>query len=391
MTGEGKDSRDTGTGQALVPVSAIAGLAAEELDAVAAMFDPIIEKLRDWEYRADGAYARETWRAWRGDALKWCRWCIAHGRKAFPGNPQDVAEFLVEAARAGAALTSVVRYASSIGQVHRAAELPDPCRDTHQTVALALRKIRRAKAEARASRPRQAVPLRKEDREALVAALGWTDQQQSVRMLSPTDVRDIALIRTLYDGLFRRSEIVSLRISDLSFERDGTALVLLGRAKNDQEGRGSLRFLRKTTVTWLKRWLRYVNAADLVRARAAAKAAKLPLPDAVDNQDRPIFRRVRAHGHVGPDALAGYSVNLVLQRAGERAQIGKRLSGHSARIGAAQDLDAAGATLLEIMRAADWRSPASPARYVERADAKRGAMARMAEAEEAGQSKLKGR
>lgn len=379
-------------GRAIIPVGPRVGLPGEELDVIAEMLDPIIEKLRGWHDRAEFAYSDETWRAWRGDARKWCRWCIARGRRAFPAEPQDVADFLIEAARAGAALTSVVRYASSIGHLHRAAELPDPCRDDKkQTVHLALRTIRRVKAEARASRPRQAVPLRKEDREALVASLGWTDEEKSVRILSPADVRDIALIRTLYDGLFRRSEIVSLRISDLSFERDGTALVLLARAKNDQEGRGSLRFLRKTTVTWLERWLRYVHAADLERARAAAKAAHKPLPDVVDNQDRPLFRRVRAHGHVGPDALSGYSVNLILQRAGERAEIGKRLSGHSARIGAAQDLDAAGATLLEIMRAADWRSPASPARYVERADAKRGAMARMAAAEEAGESKLKGR
>jgi hypothetical protein len=51
------------------------------------------------------------------------------------------------------------------------------------------------------------------------------------------------------------------------------------------------------------------------------------------------------------------------------------ISGHSARVGMAQDLVAGGADLPAVMQAGRWKSPTMPARYAERLLAKRGAMA----------------
>jgi len=52
------------------------------------------------------------------------------------------------------------------------------------------------------------------------------------------------------------------------------------------------------------------------------------------------------------------------------------VSGHSCRIGMAQDLTASAFGLPEIMQAGRWRSPAMVARYTERLTAARGAVAR---------------
>jgi hypothetical protein len=57
-----------------------------------------------------------------------------------------------------------------------------------------------------------------------------------------------------------------------------------------------------------------------------------------------------------------------------------RISAHSTRIGAAQDLTAAGAALPEIMIAGGWRSPQMPAHYSRKLDARKGAMRRWLEA-----------
>lgn len=54
-----------------------------------------------------------------------------------------------------------------------------------------------------------------------------------------------------------------------------------------------------------------------------------------------------------------------------------RISAHSTRIGAAQDLTAAGAALLEIMVAGGWKSPQMPAHYSRKLDARHGATRRM--------------
>ena len=53
------------------------------------------------------------------------------------------------------------------------------------------------------------------------------------------------------------------------------------------------------------------------------------------------------------------------------------LSGHSLRVGFAQDLTAAGEGLAAICQAADWSSPAMPTRYAEALAARSGAVARL--------------
>ena len=56
--------------------------------------------------------------------------------------------------------------------------------------------------------------------------------------------------------------------------------------------------------------------------------------------------------------------------------LGDGFSAHSARVGMAQDLSAAGAELPELMTAGRWDSPTMPARYTEAQAAGRGAVAR---------------
>ena len=54
----------------------------------------------------------------------------------------------------------------------------------------------------------------------------------------------------------------------------------------------------------------------------------------------------------------------------------RRVSAHSTRVGAAQDLVAAGFDLPAIQQAGGWKSPVMVARYAERLLAERGAVAR---------------
>ena len=75
--------------------------------------------------------------------------------------------------------------------------------------------------------------------------------------------------------------------------------------------------------------------------------------------------------------------NLSADRIGRRikaatrmAGLGDGFSGHSPRVGMAQDLSAAGAELPELMTAGRWNSPAMPAKYTEAQPGGRGAVAR---------------
>jgi integrase len=75
------------------------------------------------------------------------------------------------------------------------------------------------------------------------------------------------------------------------------------------------------------------------------------------------------------------TVSDILKRRAEQAGIDalsvKRLSGHSLRVGAAQDMAAAGIELVAIMHAGGWRSPEMVMRYIEHMDVRKSGMARL--------------
>ena len=72
------------------------------------------------------------------------------------------------------------------------------------------------------------------------------------------------------------------------------------------------------------------------------------------------------------------AVRRVVERCtGEANPLAVGFSGHSLRVGAAQDLLAAGVDLPGLMQAGRWSSPVMPARYNEHLRAMRGVMARV--------------
>ena len=158
-------------------------------------------------------------------------------------------------------------------------------------------------------------------------------------------IRDRALISIGYDTLCRRSELVALRVEDLTRLPDGGALALIRRAKNDPFGDSRDGYISKRSIGLLDEWL-------------AVSGIK----------DNYIFRRLRHEG-VGPNALHPHSVGRILKQravsAGLQPDLVDAISGHSMRVGAAQDMMASGMGLLPIMRSGGWKSTNVVARYVQ--------------------------
>ena len=108
-----------------------------------------------------------------------------------------------------------------------------------------------------------------------------------------------------------------------------------------------------------------------VRAGTIFAASKLPLLlwFAIDP-----FRRIRAvrNQTVGRGPLHPFTVNRVLKRAAQAADLSshqiERFSGHSMRVGAAQNMIVSGLSILPIMQAGGWRSMNVVGRYVENAN-----------------------
>lgn len=281
--------------------------------------------------RLEGAYADSTVRAYRSDFKAFESWCRSTHRQALPATPRTVAAFIAYAADLSSAGT-LKRRLAAIRKVHRLFRMANPGTDEEVTIA-----IRRALRSKR-SRPRQALGLTRDLRDRLIAACP--------NVLLGT--RDRAIIALGYDTLCRRSELVALRAEDLAPPLLGSAQILIRRSKTDPYGHGRLGYVSPETLRLVYAWL---------------KAAEI--------HSGYIFRAVRGD-RVGNRALHPYSINRILKRtaraAGLSAQIIKGLSGHSMRVGAAQDMIVSGLSILPIMQAGGWKTPNIVGRYVENAN-----------------------
>ena len=297
----------------------------------------IADRLADYARQADGAFSPNTARAVKSDTAVFTAWCAERGHVPLPASPETVATFIDSMAETKKPAT-VRRYCASIAHLHRAAGLNDPTKAT--PVKLALKRMGRAHN----TRQDQAAPITERVVERLLAV---TKDDTSL-----ITCRDLALVMVARDMLARRSEVVALTISDITWNDDGSATVLVRRSKTDAEGQGAVLWMSHRTTTALKAWL---NAARVI--------------------DGPVFRSVDRGGNIGGQLDAGdvaRRFKIMASRAGLDAAA---ISGHSARVGMAQDLVAYGAELPEVMQAGRWKSPTMPARYAERLTAGRGAVA----------------
>ncbi|MEI8397425.1 MAG: tyrosine-type recombinase/integrase [Rhodospirillaceae bacterium] len=297
--------------------------------------DAIAERLADYARQADGALSPNTERAIRADTAVFMAWCGERDLVALPASPETVAAF-VDAMAESRKPATVRRYVASVAHLHRAAGLDDPSKGN--AVRLAMKRLGRQHG----TRQDQAAPLGELAVERVLATTGDT----------MIDRRDLALVMVARDMLARRSEVVALQVEDVTFGADGTATVLVRRSKTDTAGEGAVLWLSPRTTAALRRWL-----------------------DGAGVTTGPLFRSVGKGGAIG-GALDAGDVARRFKVMAERAGINPAaISGHSARVGMAQDLVAHGAELPAVMVAGRWKSPTMPARYAERLSAGRGAVA----------------
>ncbi|SMH28458.1 Phage integrase family protein [Azospirillum lipoferum] len=210
----------------------------------------------------------------------------------------------------------------------------------------------------------------------LALILGRLDPDQPDRRkpLKPIDLRDRALLLVGRDTLARADELVALRWADLRpvdpvlnpDAHPGEATIRIQRSKTDQEGHGAEAWLSAEAVGALTAW----------RAVAPQWPAEPGGQGPLTREGVCLFCHLSRSGageRMSPAAVR----RVVARRTGEADPCAVGFSGHSLRVGAAQDLLAAGVDLPGLMQAGRWSTPAMPARYTERLRATRGAVARV--------------
>ena len=283
-----------------------------------------------------------TERSYSSLLRSFAKFAAAQGKAAFPARARTIAAFLQYRIDAGASPIYLELTLTALRHAHRAAKQPDPTDNPH--VRAISQGYRRSRA-ARGAVSKQARGLSESDLAAIVAAARADG--------GICAVRDIAIIALLREGLLRSGECAALRARDFRRKRDGSGRLFISRSKTDQEGQGCALFLGEQAAAAVAAWL--------VAAPADGGA--------------PLFRRIRRSGHVQSRGLTNKIISGIVRKRGEAAGI-YGLSGHSGRVGMAQDLVAFGASIGEVAIAGRWKSPNMVVHYAARQEAAKGAIAK---------------
>lgn len=281
--------------------------------------------------RLEGAFAPSTLRAYFADVQHFETWCNATGVSAFPVSTDDLCDYL-EADGLASSPATVQRRLYAIRKVHRLLRLPDPTLD--EAVNITIRRIKRRTL----CRPKQAKGLTSE----------FLTQFLAVQPDTPWGWRNRAMLSLGYDLLTRRSELVALQTSDLQHRGDGTLRVTIRRSKADPFGMGRISFTSRRTADEIARWLEWRG------------------PDI-----GPLFCGIYQEKAIDRALEATFVKRLIKDAAREvglEPDIVEAFSGHSMRVGAAQDLLVMGHDAIAIMRAGGWKSVNVLARYLEHSE-----------------------
>ena len=201
---------------------------------------------------------------------------------------------------------------------------------------------------------------RKGRRQDQAVGLTWPLRNRLLDMAGERliDDRNRALLAVAYDGMLRRSELSALQVPDLLEEMDGGATLLVRRSKTDQEGEGEIVWIAPDSLALVYVWLERAGIADgsLFRSVGKGGTAGGPLPP---GQVPRIFKAMARAADLPASAVGG-------------------LSGHSTRVGAAQDMIGAGIEMPAILHAGRWKSTAMVSRYGARLQACQSGAARLA-------------
>ena len=282
--------------------------------------------------RIDGAYAPASIRAYKADFNELIHFCDEEGEEALPTHPQAIANFIMKMSNDKRSSASIRRAVAGIATIHKLNRYPDPTKDPD--VVLEMRRMHRKLGRACS----QAESINADTLDKLLLA---TDD--SIR-----GIRDRALLLVAYDTLCRRSELVSLQVKDVKINiKNGieTSSILLRKSKTDQDSTGKWLHLSPRAHLALVEWMKELPEGQEMLYCGLNRALDIS-PQIGAGQINRIYKKIARKAGLDESAIEG-------------------ISGHSMRVGAAQDLLNSGASMPVIMQRGRWSKTDTVMRYLE--------------------------
>lgn len=284
--------------------------------------------------------AHNSQAAFKSDMGIFLSWCRENGYSAIPVEPTVLRRFVIEQAKEKAPST-IQRRLSTINKIHQILKLIKPAAEPE--VVSAVKTIQ----ENSDYEVRQAQPFR----EFNLSILGSIINKESL-----LDVRDLAIIALAHSTLLRRSEIAKVKTSHLDFDvTTGDATIEVRKIKSKKGDRSvHYAYLSPFATYWLKKWLELSGI-----------------------EEGSLFRGLTKHETLRRRPLCGASIATSINRMGRLINDDFHFTGHSTRVGAAQDMVANGIETTKAMNAGRWKDHKTFMRYVAKLHAKENGMAEL--------------
>jgi site-specific recombinase XerD len=273
----------------------------------------------------DGAFAKNTIRAYRSDFAQYQNWCLQNNQEPIPATAETMAKYVDYLSQNNKSAT-IRRRINSLGTVLKLSKNHDPTKDPE--VILALKRMHRKIGRAQ----EQATPLTKT---LLNQLINNCDS-------STMGIRNQLLLRLGYETMRRRSELCAFKFEDVSQALNGKPIIKLNFSKTDQYGMGKVLPISEKLLYLLGKWQGIVGCEGY------------------------ILRSINKHGHIG-DSLNPASISTILKtlQEGLKTESSQQpLSGHSFRVGAALDLLEQGEPLEKIMLRGGWQTDSTAMKYL---------------------------
>ncbi|MDZ7896942.1 MAG: site-specific integrase [Arcicella sp.] len=291
----------------------------------------ITEKMNEYG-RLGLAGSANTQRAYKADLKNFNDWCEMNGQIPFPVSPETLAAYVSHLAD-DCKWATINRRLAAISKLHQMNNLDTPTQN--RIFRVVMEGIKRTKGIRQKQAPAFKLNILKQ-------LLREFDTETNANLRNKT------LLLLGFTGAFRRSELVSLNVEDLTFSKEGL-IVSLQKSKTNQYGDNEEKAIFYSPeavlcpVRTLKNWIERMNKTS----------------DA-------LFVRVRKGDKLTTDRLTDKTVNDLV-----KTYFGNEFSAHSLRASFITIAKINGADDSEIMRQSKHKTSAMIQRYTRIEDIKK--------------------
>ena len=278
---------------------------------------------------------------------KFVQWCLAKSVRYLPASITTFELFIKEQSQFCKSSTLQV-FVWAVNTIHDAAGLPSPTKNS--SIKNLLKGVKKRKAR-NGEVISQVSPFKEVHLDTLITL--WGDSNLLI------ETRNLTLLCFAYETLLRESELARIQFKDITFRADGRAVLTIPYTKTNHSGLADKVMLSKQSVNLLKKYIEQLS---------------MPMEGLVF---RPILKsnKVRWHNNAieynRQKPLTGFTVDKIFQlglitiKQNEPFTVHniEKWSGHSARVGACQDLLAKGHSHIAAQQSGRWSSIEMVYRY----------------------------